>query len=240
MDGINTKVANCHPDRKLYCRGLCRPCYRINYECVRDHLCGCGCGQPARKGRIFIRGHWAKTNEGRGIRRESRIGKLASLETRTKMSESHRGQCVSDKTRNAVILRNKTGWQKSVADKISKTLTGRRLSEEHINSLKRSSKRGAEHKWWRGGKSEYPSGWDSVKREVRVRDDHFCLNCQKTHFRPNRAPDVHHIDGNKRNCGLSNLISLCRRCHVIAENNMQDWIPVLRSILSLRYGYIYD
>ena|SRR3990167_8652969 len=233
-------MALCHSDRKLYCRGLCRPCYRREYERVLDGFCECGCGSLTKRGKRFVQGHWAKTDYGRMTRRESVLGKTLSEETKSKMSQSHIGHKVSENTILSLISRNKTGWQKTVADKISKTLTGRRLSSEHVEKIKQGAKRGKDHMWWKGGVSKYPSGWDSIKREVRIRDDHFCLNCSTAEFGANRAPDVHHIDGNKQNCDLGNLVSLCRKCHALAENNMKKWIPKLRSILLLKYGYVYD
>jgi hypothetical protein len=34
---------------------------------------------------------------------------------------------------------------------------------------------------------------------------------------------VHHIDGNKSNCSMSNLVFLCQRCHF--RLHLYGWIP---------------
>jgi len=103
-------------------------------------LCACGCGLQVKPGRKYRHGHWAKTPEGRQLRRECRIGQRLSPETRAKMSAAHVGHSVSDRMMAALTARNKSGWQKTVADKISKTLTGRTLPPEHVSKLKAKEK----------------------------------------------------------------------------------------------------
>lgn len=62
----------------------------------------------------------------------------------------------------------------------------------------------------------YSKEWtESLKEEVRLRDDRECQVCGKNPS--NRKLDVHHIDGDKHNCAKSNLISLCRKHHAKAE-----------------------
>lgn len=204
-------------------------------------LCACGCGLQVKPGRKYRHGHWAKTPEGRQLRRECRIGQRLSPETRAKMSAAHVGHSVSDRMMAALTARNKSGWQKTVADKISKTLTGRTLPPEHVSKLKAKEKHGAAHKWWRGGTSVYPPEWQSARRMARKRDGGMCLGCGGGVLAgSHRAHDVHHVDGNKQDCRQSNLITLCRSCHATAENHLAISISKFRAILSARYGYVYD
>ena len=207
---------------------------------MAEGICGCGCGSPVRPGRKYSQGHWAKTPEGRKRRRECRLGEKASNETRNKMSDAHRGHSVSEKHIASLVVRNGTGWQKTVAHKISKTLTGRTLSPEHRANIAMSSQRGPNHKWWRGGVSEYPSNWVGIRRDIRRRDGNLCMSCGTGIICGRlRAHDVHHIDGNKGNCSPENLITLCRSCHTIANNDLGKSSPRLHSILSDLYGYTY-
>jgi len=36
--------------------------------------------------------------------------------------------------------------------------------------------------------------------------------------------DVHHINYNKKNCDINNLVSLCRSCHMKTNFNREYWI----------------
>lgn len=84
-------------------------------------------------------------------------------------------------------------------------------------------KSGEEHHNWAGG-GEYPPEWTvELKDRVRDRDDLVCQECgisqaeciKKYGF---KLP-VHHIDGDKQNCKMSNLKSLCPSCHAQAHEH---------------------
>lgn len=76
--------------------------------------------------------------------------------------------------------------------------------------------------------SEYPNLWKRgvIQARVRALANHRCENCDmefepgtnkaKTHKAANGRPiigTVHHIDENKANCSMTNLVYLCQRCH---------------------------
>ena len=64
---------------------------------------------------------------------------------------------------------------------------------------------------------------DKLKEQVRKRDNHICRKCgmkQKDYY---RKLDVHHIDYDKDNLNLKNLISLCQNCHLITNGNRDYW-----------------
>jgi hypothetical protein len=85
---------------------------------------------------------------------------------------------------------------------------------------------------------EYPNLWKRglIQAQVRMRANHLCEQCGME-FQPgtnlalvekrrNGHPligTVHHIDGNKANCGMSNLVYLCQRCHY--RLHLYGWIP---------------
>jgi len=65
---------------------------------------------------------------------------------------------------------------------------------------------------------EYPAEFSGqLKQRVRERDGKVCTECgmpQKEHRNEfNQSLHVHHIDGDKTNNKLENLVSLCTRCH---------------------------
>lgn len=85
---------------------------------------------------------------------------------------------------------------------------------------------------------EYPNLWKRglIQARVRQRANHCCEQCGMefhegtnlavSHLRKNGHPfigTVHHIDGNKSNCSLNNLVYLCQRCHY--RLHLYGWIP---------------
>jgi len=87
-------------------------------------------------------------------------------------------------------------------------------------------------------KKDYPMLWQRglIQAQVRNRADHKCEGCgMKFHDGTNIAIDairsdghpmvgtVHHIDENKQNCSMNNLVFLCQSCHWIIH--IYDWKP---------------
>lgn len=93
----------------------------------------------------------------------------------------------------------------------------------------------------------YPNLWkrNLIQPRVRARADHQCEQCGMR-FAPgtNQSLDryrrdghpiigtVHHIDGNKQNCSMANLVYLCQSCHYLLH--IYDWKP--GDPLLLRWG----
>lgn len=91
---------------------------------------------------------------------------------------------------------------------------------------------GAAHPGWKGGHIEYYGpNWCEQKRAARKRDGYKCRACGKPQKQNGRALDVHHINPfrtfgyipNQNDYyllanALTNLLSLCRRCHKLAEH----------------------
>ncbi len=82
--------------------------------------------------------------------------------------------------------------------------------------------RGENSPHWQGGREPYYGpNWRTQRNKARCRDDHICQHCGKTKAENGQAISVAHIipfkifgieryrEANK----LSNLISLCRKCH---------------------------
>jgi hypothetical protein len=66
---------------------------------------------------------------------------------------------------------------------------------------------------WRGGTARLPyaGNWQSV-RKIVIKRDKICQDCKKTKEEVRRF-DVHHMDRNRENNDLRNLILLCSTCH---------------------------
>jgi len=63
-----------------------------------------------------------------------------------------------------------------------------------------------------------------LKEQVRKRDNYKCQICGVTQNEIPRKLSVHHIDYDKLNCTLNNLVSLCQSCHMSTNTNREFWI----------------
>ena len=72
---------------------------------------------------------------------------------------------------------------------------------------------GKNHPLWRGGKTVYR------ERMIRSSAKRICQSCGLDDI---RVLDVHHIDHDKSNCELSNLVWLCGNCHFLVHNYGKD------------------
>jgi 5-methylcytosine-specific restriction endonuclease McrA len=68
---------------------------------------------------------------------------------------------------------------------------------------------------WKGG-DDYPAIFHDpeFKRKVRRALGGKCFDCPRRRSADCKALDIHHRDGNKQNCDLSNFDLLCRDCHM--------------------------
>ena len=78
-------------------------------------------------------------------------------------------------------------------------------------------------------KTEYGPEFDSaLKEQVRFRDHYKCQICGCSQLENGKQLDVHHIDYDKLNNILMNLISLCMRCHRKTNTKRNDWFTRLK------------
>lgn len=79
----------------------------------------------------------------------------------------------------------------------------------------------------KGNKGIYNGFTLKVKKQARERDGYKCKVCNKTELDHNMAMHVHHIDYNKDNNDLNNLVSVCRYCHGKIHGNEEQWQKIL-------------
>jgi len=162
-------------------------------------------GNQINKGRKLSK-EW-RDNIGKGNKGKL-IGRKVSQKTREKMSESGK----------------KKVFTKEHKRNLSKAMKGKAKSQEHKDKQSKAMKGkyvGEKASQWRGGISfePYSIDWtETLKRAVRERDNYICQICSQY------GNIVHHIDYDKKNSGIDNLITLCRSCHTKTNYNRKGWI----------------
>jgi len=199
--------------------------------------CSCGCGEITQPGCTFIANHQARvvtaeeykargektsrtkqanplSEEARRLNSERNIGeknpmwgKTRSEETRKKAGESIKKKWADPEhhAKQAAAIRAVTSnpeWQANV----------RRRS-------------GESHPGYKGGVSKLNrgSGWGpGAKRRVKIRDNYTCIGCNKKESELDYPLNIHHIDYDRYNHKLSNLVSLCRNCHARVNGDKEN------------------
>ena len=166
---------------------------------------------------------------------EFKKGHKQSKEIREKISEYNRNNGNSGMFKKGQVPKIKfeignIPWNK-----------GKTLSKKHIDNLSVSHKgqvswskgksldymKGEKNWNWNGGSSDkgYPDDWTEKLREtVRIRDNYMCQKCGIYQDEQRYKLSVHHIDFDKTNSDLNNLITYCIKCHISlhAENNVDS------------------
>lgn len=131
--------------------------------------------------------------------------------------------------------------------KRSEALKGRTYVEmfgeeeaERLKKLRSEAMMGENSPSWAGGvwvrSDPYPKEFYDIRPEVRKRDGLKCRICEVSHFdlwgETGRGLDVHHIDYDKQNTDMSNLVSLCRSCHVKTNVNRPFWTGFFQGMMN--------
>ncbi len=99
-------------------------------------------------------------------------------------------------------------------------------------------RRGKENSQWQGGKSFEPYTLEfneKLKEMVRKRDRYRCQECfrhqNELYYKTGRKYRlyIHHINYDKHNNDLSNLISLCINCHAQTNFKRKNWEEYFRT-----------
>lgn len=114
-------------------------------------------------------------------------------------------------------------WSEESKQKLSESLTGhpalKQSPSEETRRKMSEANRGENHYAWKGGVREgYPKEYNRVRDSVVQRDGEKCFLCGI----PQSVAllDVHHVDGDRYNNELSNLLTLCRKCHRRIETSL--------------------
>lgn len=223
-------------------------------------LCGCGCGGLTKtitktnhkEGRVngeynnFITGHNTKIKNPMANpqfaenKKQGEIKKWKSIELKQKQRnilknyyKTHihhtSGKPKTSNQKERMSLARKEWYKKNP---VKAELKAQKCSETKI---KEGTHRLERNKRWLGGKSFEPYSIEfnsQLKSYIRWMDNYICQQCgvPETELKYNLC--IHHIDFNKKNNSINNLISLCKTCHVQTNFNRQDWVNYFQDKLN--------
>ena len=155
-------------------------------------------------------------------------GHSISLETRKKISEAHK-----NRTHIKIkYIQMKCPVCKNVFLRWQSYLKEHRI---HFCSIKCKNKwaigkqSGVKNPNWRGGISQFPYPWqfnNTLKEKIRKQYQNSCQLCS---IIPKQKCSVHHIDYNKQNLNIDNLIALCRVCNSKVNFNRNLWQSIFQN-----------
>ena len=159
-------------------------------------------------GRVFSKAH--KKN----IKKVLSDGRLKGFENPNWKGGLHEFNCIFCGQKHQIKKKElKIGGGKYCSRKCMNFDLSRVIKERYnLNpELKERTKHiGKNNGRWLGGLSfePYSTDWtDKLKEFIRKRDNYICQLCEK------HGNSVHHIDYDKKNCSIDNLITLCKKCH---------------------------
>ena len=176
-----------------------------------------------------------KISESRKGQVSSMRGKKHSTETKQKMSKAAMGNKyglghhVSDEIKKRISDGNKGKKRTEEArKKMSKNnvgMKGKKHSEETKEKMRKAQCR-EKHSQWRGGSNQMQYGIEfnnNLREIIRERGNHTCQECKYPQEQLSQKLSIHHIDYDKKNNNMDNLISLCLSCHTKTNFNRDDW-----------------
>ncbi len=119
----------------------------------------------------------------------------------------------------------------------AKCVNVRQKISDKLRGIPRPQTSGCLNGNWQGGISfeEYPQEFSlRLKERIRKLFNRKCFLCRSNDKENGRLLSIHHIDYNKKNNNLDNLIPLCEHCHGKTNYNRNFWVKEFKLLL---YAY---
>jgi len=155
-------------------------------------------------------------------------GKKRTEEQNKRNSESHIGLQVGKK--NPKFGKKHT---EETRIKQSKANKGKKKSEEHKQKLSIVKQKQNNPNWQDGKSFEiYPMEFNKKLKQFILERDNYTCQCPDCEHKTTTL-DAHHIDYDKKNSSLENVITLCRSCHAktFGKNNRIYFIEFYQNIM---------
>lgn len=182
------------------------------------------CSKECKLKWMSIREHPTKYKIGRKKTNGFIKGDKHSDETKIKISKKCIGKVPPNKGKHIKTNDALSIWRKiREGAPWNKGLIGVQALENHPN--------------WQGGKSFEPYSKEfssALKERIRFLGNYRCFICGCTQLENGMALDVHHIDYNKKNSSIQNLIALCVSCHRKTNWNREYWLKYFNEKLVRR------
>jgi hypothetical protein len=204
--------------------------------------CSKSCSSNEKNNGMFGKHH---TEEFKQFIGKCHKGMKHTKETRKKMSKSQTGK------NNGMFGKHHTEESKQKISKNHHGLRGKKhpfYGKHHTEesklktsiSMKKHLENPENHPNWKGGVSFLPYciDWTKEYKEIiKHRDGYKCSN-----FLCYNSPDendltIHHIDYNKLNCSMDNLITVCRSCNGKANKDREWHTSFYTELLKGRYNH---
>ena len=169
--------------------------------------------------------------------------RVLSEETKKKISEARKGKpspfkgkhhSILSKSKIGIFHKGKIGWNRGkkgrkasleTKQKMSLSHKGKKIHSEVYKQKLKEQWSGKNNPAWNGGRSfgEYGIEYTAtLKKFIINRDIKTCQICNNPYSQDKLV--VHHIDYNKKNNNVNNLVCLCRTCHPKTNYNRDRWI----------------
>lgn len=158
----------------------------------------------------------------------SRLEAVRTKITRNKLSNIAKNRIFSDEYRRNMSIAAKN---RPIECRIhlAQLHIGKKASDETKKKMS-DARRGDKHYNWQGGKSlePYDANFNArLKEFIRDLFDRKCYLCDKNEVENGNKLDVHHINYDKLDVRVLNLISLCHRCHTSTNHYKYHWYALL-------------
>lgn len=150
----------------------------------------------------LIKEKLSKANKGNPKVINSLIGRPVNLETRSKMRSSQLGRHHTKET-------------------------CKKVSENHADVS------GEKNPMFNGWSSREPYGidWsDKLRERAREKDFNMCHLCGLSQEESHIKLAIHHIDYNKKNNDINNLVTLCSSCHNKTNIRREFWVRLFKEL----------
>jgi hypothetical protein len=168
--------------------------------------------------------HWKvskpRTPEMREEKRKSMLKMWENEDYRKSMSEKHRGQ----KNNKGKHWKNSEDFKEKKREymKVNNPMKRKEIADKF---------RGEKCHFWKNGISfePYSTDWtETLRRSIRERDHYTCQLCNQY------GNVIHHIDYNKKNCDVNNLINLCNKCNARVNSNRNYWTNYFNNLMEVK------
>ena len=166
------------------------------------------------------------------IPRNTMLGKRHTSKTKELISKNCRGFSGKNHNKQTILKMKKSAIASHVQNK-SRIIRLIQWNKSHTFSMDKNPN-------WKGGLTFQKYGYAfnvSLKNKIRKRDKYKCQICGTSELDCIRKLSIHHIDYDKKNNDLINLLATCNTCNARVNFNRNYWKIMLQKKMIEREIY---